>query len=362
MSSSWGATSHDSETAWRYVESLRRQSGFPRAWRDCVFRIVQDHKHQRDVRGNWTALLQEEREWPRSFSHAARRFPEEVNAFFAAVEEAIDSRSAEPLWRLNHAFARQPDTLAEYLNGDKQLRSYVEMLGTREAQRRDARARRSSCRFWIDAVDVGVAALERGGRWSISLAAFLPDMIPRERLPAEIASASALTLSARAADSKSEEVRYDPVDDGFRACVRPAFVLLGEDESHARLVARASLPDGSRRALDVAGVFVSNEWPAFYRASPRDPSFYVPDPTLPGDRMIEVPQGRHVLLVLPRETEEVICDPEAVALIDLGTTRTVHVLAPPAPSCDVLVGEDLWKLSAKPAVPGRVLARWSAAG
>jgi len=52
----------DSETAWCYVESLRRQSGFPRAWWDCIYRIAEDHKHHRDVQGNWTALLQEERE------------------------------------------------------------------------------------------------------------------------------------------------------------------------------------------------------------------------------------------------------------------------------------------------------------
>jgi hypothetical protein len=268
------------------------------------------------------------------------------------VDEAIDSRSAEPLRRLNHAFAREPDTLAEYLNGDKQFRIYVEMLRTRRAQRRDARVRRSSCRFWIDSVEVGIAALERDGRWSVRVAAFLPDMIPRERLPAELASATALTLSTRAAD---REVRYDPGDDGFRACERPTFLLLHEIDSHARLVARTAHSDGTRRALEVAGLFASDESPTFCRASPRDANFYVPVPTLPYDRTIEVPQGRHVLLVLPRETEEIICDPKAVALIDLGTTRTVRVLAPPAPSCDVLVGEDLWRLSAKPALPGKFL-------
>jgi hypothetical protein len=339
----------DSEAAWCYVESLRRQSGFPRAWWDCVHRIVQDHKHQRDVQGNWARLLQEECDWPRSFSHAARRFPEEVNAFFDAADEAVDTRSAEPLRRFNHAFAREPDTLADYLTGDKQFRTYVEILRARRVQRRDARVQRSSRRFWIDSVELGIAALERGGRWSVSFAAFLPDMIPREVLPAQIAGSTAITLSSQTAE---REVRYDPVDNGFRASARPPFLLLRQMDDDTRLTVRGALSNGTRPTLEVAGLRALDESPAFYRVSPRDPNFYVPVATLPDDRTIEVPQGRHVLLVVPRGVEEVVCDPDPLALIDLGRAWTVRVLAPPDPACDVLVGEGLWRLSAKLASPG----------
>jgi hypothetical protein len=344
----------DSETAWCYVESLRRQSGFPRAWWDNVYQIVWNTKHDRDVRGNWTTLLQQP-EWPRSFWHAARTFPEEVNAFFDAARDSIDSESAEPLRRLSHAFAREPDTLAEYLNGDKEFRSYVEMLRTRRAQRRDARVRRSSCRFWIDSVEVGIAALERDGRWSISHAAFLPEVIPRERLPVEIASATKLTLSAHAADSKSKEVVYDSAEDCLRAGLRAPVVLLSGGDGRARLVARAKLPDSTRREVEVARLLAANELPVmFYVADARRQGFYVPAPTLP-DVRIEVPEGKYVLLTLRREMEDIECEPKPLAVVTLGTTSTVRVLSPPTPTCYVRVGKDLWELAAKAPLPGEFL-------
>ncbi len=349
----------DSKTGWRYVESLRRQSGFPRRWWERIHEIVRNDMHLQDVRGDWAARLREQQGcWSRSFRHAAREFPEEVHSFFDAVRRTIDTGSAEPLRNLDHAFAREPDALAEYLLGGDSFHSYVAMQRSRRAQRRQARMRHSSHRFWIESVEVGIGAFQTPRGWSVGYAAYLPRTIPRESLPAEMATATALALSARTAGTAptGAEVRYDSGEAGFRALQPDPLVVFHHVDGPAFLSVRAALRDSRRSpVLDIASLLdVDESQGTFYRADLHRRAFYVPVPASPDDRIVEVPEGHPVLLVLKFDAD-VLCDVDPLETVALGSVRTVRVFPPPSPVLHVRVGNEDWKLQAKPPLPGDLL-------
>ena len=333
-----------SHTGWRYVDTLRCQSGVPRVWWPDLYGMLQGHGHSVDAAGRGWAAIAETSGVPKGIRHSARLLEQDFGACLSAMRDAVMRRSRGPVQALagSHGapFARDADRLADFLMNPSSLEAWTTARRRERFEQREARRQRSLRRWLASALQVGLFVRRDHGGWRSYLAARIVNTrIPRDAVPVGFHQAGVLRLVA--GEGAHAHRRFERTAGGlaweFAHSGAERFLLLPQ-RADAAVTLEGRIDSGQRLSFPVlvrgagalrATAYVGCEVVGFHREVVLREGGEAQD--------VDFPTGTHPLLVVERD-EDVVAVPPLLERVALPGSERDLVVLEAAPCVEVLAG------------------------